>query len=390
MNENIHYSPRLLEESVKRYLKAFPVVAVTGPRQSGKSTLLLHLLKKDYTYVTFDDFQMVDRYHSDPVQFMNTYSDRVIFDEVQKVPEIFSHIKLLVDQDRSNYGRFVLTGSCQFAFLKSISESLAGRIGLLTLLPFQFSELPKRARGEALYRGSYPELVNREYRYAREWYSSYLDSYLDKDVPLNYKVGDMRNFRRFVSLLAANAGSLFNASRFANDLGVAVNTIKRWLSILEASYIIFILPPFFANHGKRLIKSPKVYFYDTGLLAYLMRMTTREMLEEGPFSGQLFENYIVGEMLKKQHHWEHDVKYFFYRTSHGVEIDLIAEFPEHREMIEIKSSETFRSKMTVEVEKFLQKNDRGYLVYRGETLSPKGGVEILNYQSFLSLDHTLL
>ena len=383
MGEIIEYRPRLLEEKLRRYLKAFPVVGITGPRQSGKSTLLLHLLKGEYTYVSFDDYRMVDRYQADPIGFFNTYSDRVIFDEVQRVPEIFSHIKLLVDQDRSNYGRFVLTGSCQFAFLKNVSESLAGRIGLLSLLPFQLVEAPESIQSEMLYRGSYPELVNRNYQYAKEWFGSYLDTYLDKDVRLTYNIGEMRDFRRFVRLLAANIGSLFNASRFASDIGVAVNTIKRWLSILEASYIIFLLPPYYSNQGKRLVKSPKVYFYDTGLVAYLTSMTTRGMIENGPLFGHFFENFIVSELLKSQHHLQKEMQLYFYRTSHGAEIDLIIEYPTHRELIEIKGSESFKPRMVKVLEGVLGEKDKGCLVYRGEALPDFQGIEIMNYQSFL-------
>ncbi len=376
MNENIHYIERQLEEAVLRYLKAFPVVGITGPRQSGKSTLLQHLLKDQYTYVTFDDYQTVDSYRSDPVAFMDAHSDRVIFDEVQKVPEIFSHVKLLVDRDRANYGRFVLTGSCQFAFLKNVSESLAGRMGLLTLLPFQFSELNESQRQQALFKGSYPELVNRDYRYSKEWFGAYLDTYLDKDVRLTYKIGDMRDFRRFVRLLAANIGSIFNASRFANDLGVAVNTIKRWLSILEASYIIFLLPPYFSNQGKRLIKSPKVYFYDTGLVSYLLEMQIKD--------GALFENFIVSELLKRQHHLLSDARLYFYRTSHGIEIDLLVENQGQLDAIEIKSSMTYKSQMTKIIANFIQPQNHGYLVYRGETLIPIRNIEAINYETFLT------
>ena len=376
------YRYRAIEGTVLRYLKAFPVVGITGPRQSGKSTLLLHLLRDNYTYVNFDDYQIVNFYNDDPVQFIKNYSNKVIFDEVQKVPDIFSQIKMAVDKDRS-YGRFVLTGSCQFTLLKSISESLAGRMGLLHLLPFQYSELPSYAKDEAIYKGSYPELVNRHYDYAREWFGAYLDTYLDKDIRLTFNIGDLRDFRRFVSLLAANVGSLLNLSRFANDLGVAVNTIKRWLSILEATYVVFLLPPYHGNSGKRLVKSPKVYFYDSGLVAYLTGVFSHEAYAQGPMSGRLFENYIVSEVMKCKHHFHKEVELYFYRTSHGVEVDLVMVHSKGKDWIEIKSGATFKPSMTRVLKDMLKEGDQGFLVYNGEDLSHTEPIRVLNYKSFL-------
>ena len=182
------YIPRVLEKQVKKFLKAFCVTGLTGPRQSGKSTMLKQLLKDEYTYVSFDDYRIFDFFYADPQKFMSIYNNKIIFDEVQKAPEIFNYIKLAVDEDRQNYGKFIITGSSQFSFLKCITESLAGRIGLLSLLPFQFSEIPSSKKEESIYKGSYPELVCRNYEYSNEWYSAYLETYLDKDVKLIYDV----------------------------------------------------------------------------------------------------------------------------------------------------------------------------------------------------------
>ncbi len=314
------YLPRIATQTLKRYLSNFAVVGLTGPRQSGKSTLLRETLP-NYTYVTFDDEQNVARFEDDPKSFMEQYNNQVIFDEVQFVPKIFNIIKILVDNDRQNYGKFVLTGSSQFQFLKSSSESLAGRIGMMTLLPLQFSEMPKALQSESIYQGAYPELVLRDYREAQLWYSSYIETYLNKDVRVLLNIGDMRDFRRFIALLAANTANTLDMSHYASNLGVSVPTIKRWLSVLEASYIVFLLPPYYKNLGKRITKSPKIYFYDTGLVSYLTGITNFELYDKGPMSGALFENYIVSEVLKKIKHSTIDAEIFYFRTQDKAEID---------------------------------------------------------------------
>jgi len=202
--------------------------------------------------VTFDDFRIVALYHDDPNKFMRIYANKIIFDEVQKVPEIFNDIKIAIDTDRQTTGKFILTGSIQFNLLKNITESLAGRIGLLSLLPYQYAEIPNKLRYSSIYQGTYPELVNKNFEFVTDWYSSYLDTYITKDVNDLANIGDKRDFRRLISLLAANTSQLLNMSTYAKDLGVDVKTIKRWISVLEASYIIFLLPPYYQNFGKRI------------------------------------------------------------------------------------------------------------------------------------------
>ena len=253
----MHYIKRVAEKSVLRLLKVFPVVGITGPRQSGKSTLLQYLLK-DYEYVTFDDIRKINLYEEDPIGFINRYSEKVIFDEVQNVPKIFNTIKFMVDKNRQNYGNFVLTSSSNFAFLKSASESLAGRIGLLSLLPFQYEEIPQAQKKESIFRGSYPELALRNYHESNLWYSSYVDTYINKDLRTLANIGDVRDFRKFIQLLASRISQTLDMSLFAKDLGISVPTIKRWVSLLEASYILFLLPPYYKNYGNRIVKSPKI------------------------------------------------------------------------------------------------------------------------------------
>lgn len=378
------YIHRVLEATVLEYLKDFPVVGITGPRQSGKSTMIERLLGKTYRYVTFDDLDVVNQFHSDPKKFMSIYSDRVIFDEVQRVPELFSSVKLAVDKDRRNYGKFVMTGSSQFTFMKHVSESLAGRIGLLTLLPFQYAELPQHLRKDSMYRGGYPELAMRNYEPSRKWFTSYLDTYLTRDVRNLRDIGDIRDFQRCIQMLAARVSQILNMSELSKDIGVSVPTIKKWISVLEASYIVFLLPPYFRNLGKRIVKSPKIYFCDTGLVSHLTGIGTSELFEKGPLYGALFENYVIAEILKKELHTRSDTSLFYYRTSNGTEVDLIIDRKTSADYVEIKSSSTFRVDMVRSIELTKRKSDRGFLLYQGNRVPYEPGIEILPYTKYLS------
>lgn len=378
------YIHRNLEKSVLQYLKIFPVVGITGPRQSGKSTMLKKILGHTFTYVTFDDLNNVDRFHSDPRQFMRIYSDKVIFDEVQRVPEIFSYVKLVVDNDRQSYGKFVLTGSSQFAFMKRVSESLAGRIGLLTLLPFQYLEIPASLREDSIYLGGYPELVNRGYGGSFDWYTSYLDTYLTRDVRDLREIGDIRDFRRFIQMLASRVAQIINMSELGRDIGVSVPTVKKWISVLEASYILFLLPPFYNNLGKRIVKSPKLYFFDSGLVSYLTGVRNETLFKRGPLYGPLFENYVVSEILKKHLHARSHAELFYYRTSNGVEVDLIIDKKTEKEFFEIKTSETFRTEMTREIVRIKKEEERGFLLYRGKEIDSTPDLRIMNYGKYLA------
>ena len=377
------YIRRAIEPVIVEYLKHFPVVGLTGSRQSGKSTTLRKILADTYKYVSFDDIKEVESFHTDPKSFMREHADAVVFDEIQKVPEIFSYIKINVDNDRSRYGKYVVTGSSQFSIMKNVSESLAGRIGLLALLPFQHSEVPRSLRDKSQFLGSYPELVTRKYTYARQWYTSYVDTYLTRDVRQLVNVGDMRDFQRCLTLLAARTGQLLSMSEIARDVGVSVPTIKKWISILEASYIVFLLPPYFSNPSKRIIKAPKVFFYDTGLISYLTGIENKQMYDKGPMYGNLFENYVVSEIVKRETHNKTHTDFYYYRTSHGVEVDLILDHRSWKELFEVKSSETFRPQMTSSIEKMMNKGDKGFLLYKGEALRYGGEVRVMNYADYL-------
>ena len=376
------YKHRELTNQLLKHIKHFSVIGLTGPRQSGKSTLLQHVFS-DYKYITFDDPTQVELFETDPKGFINNYGDNVIFDEVHHVPEIFRYIKLAVDSDRQNFGKYILTSSNQFSFIKHASESLAGRIALLSLLPLQYSEMPDALKTESIFRGAYPELVGRAYQLSDSWYSSYLDTYLNKDIRLLGEIGNLRDFRRLINLLAANTSQTLNMSNYANDLGVAVNTIKRWVSLLEASYIIYLLPPYYNNLGKRITKSPKIYFYDTGLVSYLTGIKTKELFEQGPMAGSIFENYIITEIKKKLLHDNKDAELFYFRSSDQLEIDLIVDWKIKQDFIEIKNTETFRTKFTSSMEKLMPETAQGYLLYRGTDITWKSTIQVLNYTNYL-------
>lgn len=377
------YLPRALEGTLASYLASFPVVGIAGPRQSGKSTMVLHALGGTFEYVTFDDFANLQVFQDDPERFMQLHPGPVIFDEIQRAPDLFVRLKALVDKERRRKGRFVLTGSSQFAVMKHVSESLAGRIGLLTLLPFQRSETPASCRQEAIWKGTYPELIVERYAHREEWYSSYLDTYLTHDVRDLGGVGDLRDFRRCLVLLAGRTGQLLNISEIARDLGVAVNTVKRWISVMESSFIVYLLKPWYKNMDKRLVKSPKVYFVDPGLAAFLTGIQSEALFENGPLAGPLFENYIISEVLKRAMHQGLRPELSFIRTSNGVEVDLVIDQGVSREFVEIKNSATFHPELLKGLRSLKGKSDRGVLLYRGRGLKYDEHLAAVNFSEYL-------
>ena len=377
------YVPRKLEEKIHEYIKLFPVVSITGPRQSGKSTMLKNTFR-DYKYLTFDDFRLISQFEDDPERFISTYNSNVIFDEVQKVPKLFNYLKREVDKDRRN-GRFILTGSAQFSMLSFVTESLAGRIGLLTLLPFQYQEIMQSNIQPSQFKGCYPSIVLNDYLGSRSWYDSYLETYLVKDVRTFSNIGDLSDFRRLIRMLAANCSQILNFSYYSNAIGVSVPTIKRWISILEASYIIFLLPPYFENHNKRITKSSKIYFYDTGLVSFLTGIQNQSMYQDGPMAGSIFENYVISEIKKNLSHSGKFSDLYFFRANDMLEVDLIIDHGLSRDLIEIKSSSSFKPKMIKPIETIFQNNDNGYLLYQGEELPYSKHMKIWPYQQFLKL-----
>lgn len=342
------YIPRTIEKLLPRILATFPCLAVTGPRQSGKSTMLRQALP-DYRYVTLDDPSVLAQAHADPVYFLDSLGERCIIDEIQLAPGILSYVKMRVDADRHSYGRFVFTGSQQFGMIRNLGDSLAGRIALLDLLPFAADEIRQAIPVDnglelfvtACLTGAYPQLATTPEIDRGLWYSSYIQTYLERDIRSLYDIGSLREFHRFMQLLAVRCSQVLNMSSVATDIGVSVTTIKRWLSVLEAGRIIYLLPPHFNNLGKRITKAPKVYFLDTGLACHLAGLRDREQILGGPMAGALFENFCLQEVVKSFDNRGDMPRISYLRTNNSLEVDLIIDMEGLRPLpVEIKLTRT--------------------------------------------------
>lgn len=387
---------RSAQSTILRHLALFPCIAITGPRQSGKTTLIRHLLPH-YSYVSFDDPDEEIALLTDPKGYLSRYDGSVIFDEVQRVPILFRYLKIVIDGNPGKLGRFVLTGSNQIIVQKNVSESLAGRIGLISLLPLERSEFPAEQTGGQLLGGSYPGLVTRGFQGQREWYASYLSTYLERDVRLIYDLGKLSDFQILVRLLAARCSQEQNAASLGREIGVSSHTVEKWISILQAGYVCFALEPFHANLGKRLIKRPKLYFWDTGLACHLTGLRDKEALEGGPLYGPLFESLVIAELKKRATHQSLDQDFWFYRDSTGLEVDLIIQDHSQRRVhfIEIKTSQTAKTDWAKRLAKaadvlgphfqFAGFTLHCQVVYRGETKRnwPKPGFDYYHVDDYL-------
>jgi len=355
--------PRTLSRVIRKALRTFPAIVVTGPRQSGKTTLLKALFSKTHTFVTLEDPDIRIRAKEDPLQFLDRYRPPVIIDEIQYVPDLLSYIKTRIDENRRP-GQWLFTGSQHFGLMQGISQSLAGRAAVLSLLPFSLAErigqgevaqsvagwiqgLPnlsankeKLSLSEVLLRGNYPEIASRRSVDRQIWCGSYISTFLERDVRNLAQIGDLSQFERFLRLCAVRTGQLLHLSDLARDIGVSVPTAKRWLSILEAGYQVFLLYPYYRSLGKRLVKSPKMYFNDTALASYLLGLHDREALLNSPSLGHLFETLIITDTLKRFLHSGERPSMYYLRTRDGLEIDLVLELGQRLHLFEIKSTMT--------------------------------------------------
>lgn len=320
----------------------FPVVTLTGPRQSGKSTLLRETFP-DYRYVSLENPAERLLAESDPMGFLATYPDRTIIDEVQRVPELFSYIQTHVDLQNRD-GMYLLAGSHNFLLMQAVGQSLAGRAAILRLLPFSHGEmsrggiLPSSVEQE-IFAGGYPRIYDKDIDPVF-YYQSYVQTYLERDVRLIKNIGNLNLFVKFVKLCAGRIGQMLNLSSLANECGIAVSTANEWLSVLEASYICYRLAPDFNNFNKRLVKTPKLYFYDTGLACSLLNITSSRQVSSHFLRGGLFENLVINEVVKREYNQALQPDITFWRDSTGNEIDLIV-YKEDRRAYEIKSGQTF-------------------------------------------------
>ncbi len=397
MPEN--YIPRSLEPVLIKAIHEFPVIVLIGPRQSGKTTLLRHLFESQRPLISLEAPDVRAAAIRDPRGFLDLYGPPVVYDEIQYAPELLPYIKERVDAQRDQPGQFILTGSQNLLLMQQVTESLAGRSAVLKLLPLTQREIvgeparllpwetgrPPLAIQTPLYgelweqilRGFYPELIKSPQRDFRLWQASYVQTYLERDVRNLRNIGDLTLFQTFLRSLAMRAAGLLNLSDLARDVGIAVNTARDWVTILEASFQIFLLRPYFVNLGKRLVKSPKVYFTDTGLLCYLVGLRDGEHAAAGPMGGALMENLVVAELFKISLHRGDEPAMYFWRTAAGSEVDLIIETQGGLVPIEIKASSTARPDMAKEINAFRRDfGDRaanGFVIHPGRSVLPLGG-----------------
>jgi len=378
---------RQLLNELLQSAKDYPVVTVIGPRQAGKTTLV-KMAFPDYDYCNLENPDIRELAHSDPNALFSRYSGKCIFDEIQRVPELLSYIQVKVDEGEMNgkgKGRFILTGSHQLQLHQSISQSLAGRTSILRLLPLSISELTQAGieidKFEIMYRGFLPRIYKDNINPTR-LYRNYYETYIERDVRQLINLKDLSTFTKFLKLLAGRVGQIVNLSSIANDTGVSSNTLKSWLAVLEASFIIFKLEPYFENFGKRVIKSPKIYFTDIGLLIYLLGIEKPSQIERDPLYGSIFENLVITEALKARYNQGEAHNLYYYRTSKGNELDLIYKKGRALVPIEIKSSMTFHRDFIKGIKFFngLTKNSsKGFVIYSGELVYESTDYDLINY-----------
>lgn len=364
---------RHIEAAIRQHKEKYPVLAVTGPRQSGKTTLLKTLFE-DYRYISLENPDNRAFATDDPVGFLREYPERMIFDEVQQVPGLFSYIQTIVDESRQ-MGQFILSGSQNFQLLHNITQTLAGRVALFKLLPFDFTEMESggllaETFPKACMNGFYPAIYDREIS-PTTFYTNYIQTYVERDVTELAHIRDLRQFRTFLSQCAARTGQLLNLSSIANECGISQPTAKAWLSILESSYITFQLQPYYRNFSKRVVKTPKIYFYDAGLLCHLLGIRNATTFHENPLRGNIFENMIVAEIYKQNEHRYHHRDYWFWRDSNGHEIDLLTQNGNVYDIFEIKSTQTIMTEHFAGLDYFdeISGNATGEktLIYGGST-----------------------
>ena len=334
---------RELKNKLSELITKYPVVTLTGPRQSGKSTLLKSLFP-DYQYVSLEDPDMRLFAGEDPRGFLTTYPDRTIIDEAQRTPELFSYLQTHVDQ-QGKEGMYLLAGSHNFLLMQSIGQSLAGRTAVLKLLPFSHQEMANagiipQSVDEEILKGAYPRIFDKGIA-PNDFYPFYIQTYIERDVRLLKNIGDLSKFVRFIKLCSGRIGQLLNITSLANDCGIAVSTASEWISLLEASYIIYLLKPDHHNFSKRLVKMPKLYFYDTGLACSLLEIKSETQLSIHYLRGSLFENLVINEFAKKSFNHGEEPQLTFWRDKTGNEVDLLQSIGNTRFAYEIKSGETF-------------------------------------------------
>ena len=386
MNDYIH---RKIEETILEASKYFSVIAVSGPRQSGKSTLLTQLFPL-YEKYSLKDLNILDYAKNDPIAFLNQTDEGMFIDEIQRCPQLLDYIQGIVDNNPKRH--FALSGSSNFEVMKNLSESLAGRAGVFELLPMSIQEVTGKVDldnlNQILYNGLYPSICAKK-NIAKFFYPSYVRTYLEKDVRDLLQMKDQIRFTKFLKLCAARIGSLFNASELGAEVGVSSKTISHWISVLQASYLITLLPPYYENIPKRLVKSPKLYFNDPGLACYLLDIETPQQLDRDKMRGAIFENMIVMEAIKHRYNMGLEGGVFFYRDSNQNEVDLLIKQEGELTAIEVKSSMTYSSsfeKTLTQIEGWIKTPiSKKAIVYSGDFENSSGDINLINYRHISSI-----
>lgn len=385
---------RKLSHVVIKRSTQYPVVAIVGPRQSGKTTLAKVAFPQK-KYISLEDLDNREFALDDPRGFLAGIKEGAIIDEIQRVPQLLSYLQTEVDSKPEN-GRFILTGSNQFLLMKAISQSLAGRISIQKLLPLSLEELHTSSyKPESLdlllYKGGYPRIYDQGLD-SRDWLSNYLETYFEKDLKDLLNVTDLHAFRKLLMLLASSCGQLVNLSSIGSSIGISHNTVKAWIAALEASYLIFLLNPYHNNYQKRIIKSPKVYFYDTGLVATLLKLREHNQLTNHYIRGALFENWVIAEYIKGKYNRGLQADCYFWRDHTGNEVDLLIETADKPFPVEIKSGKTIKREFLKGLEHFAKTADisRSGLVYGGESNQERNTTSIITWQQWPGKLETLL
>lgn len=381
----MEYIERQITEVMRKASEYFPVICITGPRQSGKSTLIRYEYK-NYLRFSMEDYNIQELAENDPISFLNQTNGGMVLDEIQRLPMLLSYIQGIVDEHPER--KFVISGSSNFALMRGVSQSLAGRVGVFDLLPMSYKEVAQlwsdKTIDEILFSGLYPAICAGK-NIAELYYSSYMRTYIDRDVRELLNVRSISQFHIFLRLCAARIGSIFNASEMANEVGVSANTINSWLAILETSYIVMRLQPWSENTRKRLTKSPKIYFCDTGLACHLLGIESAEQLGRDKMRGHLFENFIVMEQLKSRLNNGKAGNAYFFRDSNGNEIDLLVNNGSELDAYEIKSSMTFCTSFNAILQKadslLTTKVRNKAVIYSGNLENREGDIKLLNWKN---------
>jgi len=379
--------PRQAAPVLQKLALGYPILAITGPRQAGKTTLAQTTFP-DKRYLSLEDPDQRAFAEEDPRGFLARLPQGAILDEAQRCPALFSYLQTRVDREKK-MGQFVLTGSQQFGLLSNLTQTLAGRVGMVQLLPFSLQEMQQGELAihdldDLMWRGMYPPVHDRQLA-PEQWFANYLVTYVERDVRQLIEVQNLSLFQRFIKLCAARCGQLLNLSSLASDCGVSHNTVRAWISVLEASYVVFLLQPHHQNFGKRLVKTPKLYFVDTGLAAFLLGIRDPQHLSIHSARGALFENFVISELLKRRYNQGLPSNLFFWRNNAGDEVDLLIEQGEQLIPVEIKSGQTFSSDFLVGLQKWMRLAGETCLaprlVYGGEENMTRSGVLVQSWKA---------